>query len=383
MSSSRWEFSLPSSAWSPWGGNQEPDIEEEAGAIPLKRRTYQRTSLAGPSIFSESDGLSSSAFGSRRSRSTSGYFAEVCQFISSGHIDLPEEDPVAVELFIGWINNFDAPLSYNPSHYSAEPWPSKAAIAYIFAKKIKSVTFEKYSLSQFIQNCSSLVFGPWGYIEQETQPEEPLRRFSDFWIAWNCYFLAAQGENEFSGLEAVGLSCFVTDKTKDPRTFDLEHWYDTCGNSLDPDCTHHEILRQERQEREKVIEIEPVDERGRSLELRRQAGILDPKPRNPSPISHAISPTYPSPPSSPFYPRAPHYNPTPAPIYQSQPALWLLLEVLLWHSVGSRIRLTSGSDHYDPHLHAQNKHIRNSIYNCNLHPLCRSSRGRRRIHRLF
>ncbi|KAF4631766.1 hypothetical protein G7Y89_g6372 [Cudoniella acicularis] len=356
MSSSRWEFHLPSSAWSPWSGNREPDVERQAdGGIPLEKRSSIAASF---SIFSEPEILSSSIFGSRRSRSTrttvladlievragtgdnakvlsidrtllcsaSSYFAGV---ISNRHVELPEDDPVAVELFIKWAGNQEGPVTYDPDQYSAEPWPSKAAVACVFARKIKAESFEKYALSQFIQNCSSLAFGPWAYIEQKTEPEDPLRKFSDYWVAWNCYFLAGQGENEFSGLEAAVLGCFVTDKTKDPRTFDLEHWYDDCGNSLDPACLHHEALRLEKREREKNAEVEPIVEWGRSFELRREAGLPEPKPPSPSPVlrpvSRPVSPIYPSPPASVYNPPyIPQYQPTyaprpipPAPVYSS------------------------------------------------------------------
>ncbi|KAH6678224.1 hypothetical protein B0J14DRAFT_582208 [Halenospora varia] len=219
----------------------------------------------------------------------SALFTDALRDISSDHLDLPNADPTSVELFINWINTPSEPITYESERYTAEPWPSKAASTWVFAKNIKAKDFERYALSQFIQNCSSLAFGPWEYIEREVKLKRPLRRFSDHWIAWN-FYLAGEGDNEFTGLDAAGLGCFVTDKTRDPRTYDIEHWYHRCGDKFTTDCLHHPIARREKLERDKIEEEEPVEEWGRSFELQRQNRVLEtsskntPRPRSVSPV---------------------------------------------------------------------------------------------------
>jgi len=82
-------------------------------------------------------------------------------------------------------------------------------------------------------------------IEREAPPKSPLRRFSDHWVAWNCR-LAGPGVNEFTGLLAARRAPFVPEKARDPRIYDIEHWYSSCGDDMHPGCTHDPITRQEK-----------------------------------------------------------------------------------------------------------------------------------------
>lgn len=85
--------------------------------------------------------------------------------------------------------------------------------------------------------------GPWEFIEREIDIGSSIRRFSDHWVAWNCY-LFGPGMNEFSKLQAaVLLRALISDNTRDPRTFDLEHWYSDCGNDISAACNHNPLVR--------------------------------------------------------------------------------------------------------------------------------------------
>lgn len=79
-------------------------------------------------------------------------------------------------------------------------------------------------------------------IEKEAAWKSPLRRFSEHWIAWN-FRLAAGGPSEFANLEAAQRANEVTQTTRDPRIYDLEHWYSDCGDKLNPSCSHDPDIR--------------------------------------------------------------------------------------------------------------------------------------------
>lgn len=79
-------------------------------------------------------------------------------------------------------------------------------------------------------------------IEKEAAWKSPLRRFSEHWIAWN-FHLAAGSPSEFANLEAAQRANEVTQTTRDPRIYDLEHWYSGCGDKLNPSCSHDPDIR--------------------------------------------------------------------------------------------------------------------------------------------
>ena len=109
--------------------------------------------------------------------------------------------------------------------------------------------FEKFALSQFIQNCVLLDVSTWKYIETKSSPHSPLRLFSNHWIAWNFHF-AAGGPSEFMGLRATEKVDSITETTKDPRIYDLDHWYSDCAKSFNPGCSHDSEERAELQRNE-------------------------------------------------------------------------------------------------------------------------------------
>ena len=199
---------------------------------------------------------------------SSEYFADVCSSNSSDGIDLAEDDPVVFDLFFQWVRRPESPIPYIPDRYSEEPWRSSAAAAWVLARKLQAADFQKYALSQFIQNCASAAFRPWEYIEGEAPLRSPIRRFSDHWVAWN-FHPAGPGTNEFSGLQAARQARLVTEKTRDPRTYDIEHWYSSCGDDMEPSCSHDIIAQQANLQQTNHGE-EPQLEWGHSLETQRE-----------------------------------------------------------------------------------------------------------------
>ncbi|KAH0561970.1 hypothetical protein GP486_003321 [Trichoglossum hirsutum] len=235
---------------------------------------------------------------------SSSYFRRRCTSGSRDIIDLDEDDPVVFDLFLKWLRNPDPPITYNPDGQSQEPWLSNSAAAWILGKKLRTTEgFKKYALSQFIQNCALAAFGPWDTIEREAPPGSPLRRFSDHWVAWNCR-LSGSGANEFTGLHAALRAPLVPENTRDPRIYDIEHWYSSCGDGMHPGCIHDPITRQENIDEANRPPPEPLVEWGRSFELQRTG--LPPASDHVSPninISHALN--TPAAPASPSYPTRP------------------------------------------------------------------------------
>lgn len=216
------------------------------------------------------------------------YIAKACSSNPNSPINLADDDPVAFDLFTQWVRTPQNPITYNPEQYSEEPWLSNAAAAWVLAAKLRAVDhFQKYALSQFIQNCALAAFGPWEYIEREAAPRSPLRRFSDHWVAWNSH-LAGAGVNEFSGIQAAQRARLVTKGTRDPRIYDIEHWYSSCGDKFEPGCTHDPISRREQLQQIKPA-AEPQRDWGRSFEAQREG-----RPGQRSSRSHPLLPTGPN-----------------------------------------------------------------------------------------
>lgn len=173
--------------------------------------------------------------------------------------------PLIFEIFLQWISNPAPGIAYDPDGLPQEPWLSNAAPTWLLGKKLQcSDDFDRYALSQFIQNCAFMAFGPWELIEKEAT-EGSLCRFSDHWVAWN-HRLAGPEPNEYSGLRAARTA--LTAPVRDPRTYDIEHWYSECGKSMRPRCLHDPITRLEKSEEAKRPKPIPPAEWGRSTELR-------------------------------------------------------------------------------------------------------------------
>ncbi|KAF2669829.1 hypothetical protein BT63DRAFT_423811 [Microthyrium microscopicum] len=158
--------------------------------------------------------------------------------------------PELFEAFVDWINKRPLPLQYQAAKYSAQFWIDHAVSAWFLARKLTAVEFEQYALSQFIQNCSLCLFGPWQRVQNEAPRKSSLFLFSRHWIAWN-HHLSGGRNSEFTGLKAASLASQVSKYTRDPRIYDLEHWYSACGADLNPglECSHDTIRRKENQSR--------------------------------------------------------------------------------------------------------------------------------------
>jgi len=169
----------------------------------------------------------------------SGHIASLCNSTPSASSTITlAADATVFSLFISWLVAQPTPVSYDPDRPAAEPWVSLASAACILASQLKAPAFEKYALSQFIQNFALAPFGPWADIERDAPAKSSIRRFSNHWIAWNTH-LAGSSVNEFSGLAAGQLASRVTGQTRDPRLYHIEHWYSDCGDSFEPGCEHH------------------------------------------------------------------------------------------------------------------------------------------------
>lgn len=157
------------------------------------------------------------------------------------------------------------------SQHLEEPWLSNAAAAWVLGRKFRVACFEEQALEAFIHNCALLAFGLWEYIERKTPPGSSIRRFSDHWVAWNAH-MSGPRPNEFSGLQAVRQTRLVTEKTRGPRIYDVEHWYSSCGDYLNPGCYHDPNARKAQLHQRDQIVV-PQCEWGRSFEAQRR-GLL-------------------------------------------------------------------------------------------------------------
>jgi hypothetical protein len=198
---------------------------------------------------------------------SSEYFNGRCRSSGETCIRLGEDDPVAFDMFVHWLLQKEEPISYKPNSYSEEPWRSKSATAWLLARKLRAAQFKRFALSQFVQNCALSDLSTWVCIEKEAVSKSPLRRFSEHWIAWN-FHLAAGGPSELADLEAAQRANLVTQTTRDPRIYDLEHWYSDCGDNLNPSCSHDPDIRAAALRAAKRVKT-PLPEIGRDWETRR------------------------------------------------------------------------------------------------------------------
>ncbi|KAJ2897398.1 uncharacterized protein MKZ38_004699 [Zalerion maritima] len=154
-------------------------------------------------------------------------------------------DEDAIALYNKWKITKDRPITYTPANSSPEPWNTKAAHAFVLAVELHNRDFERYALSQFVQNCGFMPFGPWTYIEKTTELYSAVRLFSNHWVAWNLKISDGHAK-EYEGLAAANLVDQVPREVRDPRIYDLEHWYELCGHRFHTGCQHDPIMRQER-----------------------------------------------------------------------------------------------------------------------------------------
>ncbi|KAH7333254.1 hypothetical protein BKA65DRAFT_564395 [Rhexocercosporidium sp. MPI-PUGE-AT-0058] len=191
--------------------------------------------------------------------------------MSEGNSNIPDNERSDQTVEVQWISNPLPPIVYDPDLLPQEPWLSNAATTWLLGKKLRcSEDFDRYALSQFIQSCAFMLFGPWNTIELEAS-RGSLRQFSDHWVAWN-FWLAGPEPNEYSGLRAAGKTS--APPVRDPRVYDIEHWYSECGKYMRPRCLHDPVLRLEKNEEAKKPKPLPPAAWGRSRELRREEVCL-------------------------------------------------------------------------------------------------------------
>lgn len=180
--------------------------------------------------------------------------------------ELPDHSPQVFRLFLEFCQKPHDPITYRPGQYSPEPWLSASAAAWVLAVHLRARRFEKYALSQLIQNCAVALEGPWEYVEQHTIEGSALRRFSNHWIAWNAW-LSNCDTHEYRDLRAASLARYVTPNTQDPRKIALDHWYSFCGDDMNTTCEHDPISRQQQREKQSRTERPPPDNWGYSDEM--------------------------------------------------------------------------------------------------------------------
>jgi hypothetical protein len=180
----------------------------------------------------------------------------------SSIIDLSDWEPLEFDAFLEWVNESKSTSilkacgrarAYSPNKPPGEPWISNGADICLLAIRLKAGDFEKYALSLFISSCALAPFGPWHKIEKRTSGSSPLRRFSNHWVAWNFYLTGCR-RNEYTHLQATSLASQVTGRTRDPRSYDIVHWYSDCGDDLQPGCPHDALSRQENLHNNKANE---------------------------------------------------------------------------------------------------------------------------------
>ncbi|KAF2233613.1 hypothetical protein EV356DRAFT_533616 [Viridothelium virens] len=169
-------------------------------------------------------------------------------------------------MFIDWAKRPKDSVFYVPGRYSQEPWLSNAASAWILGQQLQAPAFQRYALSQFVQNCAIVTIGPWAEIEEKAPSQSPLRRFSDHWVAWNSW-LCGPGINEYTGLKAAKPRLWSkASAASDPRTLDLDHWYERCGALISRQCSHDPIVRQQEEEYKRLHNRSPPLEWGEEWE---------------------------------------------------------------------------------------------------------------------
>jgi len=202
-------------------------------------------------------------------RALSGYF----RTYFSGSRELlafPDDDPLVFEMFLEWSKRPKRPIHYHPGQYSEEPWISNAVPAWMLAHRLGVPRFEMYALSQFIQNCAIAIKGPWKFIEDNVPSTSSLFRFGAHWVAWNTS-LSGIGANEYTGLRAAVNAAQVNNSTRDPRIYDLDHWYSDCGYKINPKCEHDPVSQEQEQRAKSFRDRPPPPEWG--FEAEDQASV--------------------------------------------------------------------------------------------------------------
>ena len=177
---------------------------------------------------------------------------------------LSGEDPLVFGLFCNWLKKQELPVKYAPNQYSDEPWRSLAAQAWVLGQHMDAGQFVHYAFCQFILNCALVDLSTWEFIEAQTQEGLSLRRFSNHWVAWN----VSLAQTEYASLKAASLADQVSKNTRDPRTYQTDHWNLLCGDNIGSACEHNVIAQKIANKRVK----RRYSERGRAWELGQRNG---------------------------------------------------------------------------------------------------------------
>ena len=163
--------------------------------------------------------------------------------------DLPEDDPDAFELFLGWLygNNKEvepsAPPLYERGVWQLDLWTLYPAEAYVIGDKFMARDFSKYAFCKIIQHAQLLHVYDMETIYQEVKADDPLRLFAKQWVRWRC----SQRPDLWASSQSMGLqrdrhlrqgrSGTRQVPVLDPRRIQIDHWYSICG-LVGHDCEH-------------------------------------------------------------------------------------------------------------------------------------------------
>lgn len=202
----------------------------------------------------------------------SGYFARLFAFKEKHEHDISGLDIETFRLFHSWLKDRELPPDPEDDVYQTEPWLSSTAHAWVLSRILEAPEFEHFCLRTFIKNCALAPFGPWGYVQDNTPPDSPIRRFSNHWIAWNVGILKRE-TTEFDGLEAKALASQADGYTGNPRLYKLAHWYSPCAARVNAACDHNPKIKEEREHlrpptaKPPAFSMTTYAERGISLEV--------------------------------------------------------------------------------------------------------------------
>lgn len=241
----------------------------------------------------------------------SAYFREVLDNEGARSLVLSGEDPLVFGLFCSWLRNQEPPVKYVPNQFSDEPWRSLAAQAWVLGQHVEADHFVNYAFCQFVLNCALADVKTWQFIEAQSEEGSTLQRFSNHWIAWN--FSLAQ--TEYASLKAASFANQVSKDTRDPRTYQADHWNLNCSDDIGSACEHNVGARKIANQKLK----RKYSEKGRDWELGQRKDSND---------SSSNSPTRPAPTAPPRRTRSPPvrrpttrtpHRPPPSPVRSVSP----------------------------------------------------------------
>ncbi|KAI8715953.1 hypothetical protein NCS52_01104400 [Fusarium sp. LHS14.1] len=201
----------------------------------------------------------------------SGYFAKLFASEDGDKHVISDEYKDGFMLFSFWLREGHVVSGPESRVYKGEPWLSNTAKAWVVSRKFEAPKYGDYCLKMFINNCALAPLGPWQYVQDNTPPDSPIRRFSNHYVAWKVNILRGL-PSEFDGLEAVTLAAEANGDIEDPRQYNYAHWYSPCGDQVDAACEHSPKAMREKKYPRPSTPVVPeasvsTTERGISLEV--------------------------------------------------------------------------------------------------------------------